>query len=66
MNKLTKLKRKDLLKIMNCKQKGMADEDFYLDAKGNIVLTAFYHEKRGYCCKKWCQHCPWRIGETIA
>jgi len=32
--------------------------DYYYDAKGCIVLTAAYHEARGYCCGHGCRHCP--------
>ena len=32
--------------------------DFYYDSEGNMVLTAAYHEDRGYCCGHGCRHCP--------
>lgn len=41
------------------KLKGFAEEDYYFDAIGTIVFTEKYHQKRGYCCKKCCKHCPW-------
>ena len=31
--------------------------DYYLEA-GILVFTAKYHQKRGYCCKNVCRHCP--------
>ncbi|MFZ4560976.1 MAG: DUF5522 domain-containing protein [Saprospiraceae bacterium] len=34
-------------------------EDYYVE-KGRYVFTRRYHEKRGYCCKSGCRHCPWR------
>ncbi|MCU0389992.1 MAG: DUF5522 domain-containing protein [Thermoflexibacter sp.] len=36
-----------------------AEEDYYYDSIGNLIFTAKYHEKRGYCCKQKCKHCPW-------
>ncbi|HRI16626.1 MAG TPA: cysteine-rich CWC family protein [Verrucomicrobiota bacterium] len=39
-------------------------DDFYLDAStGQMVFTAQYHQKRGYCCGNDCRHCPWLEGE---
>jgi hypothetical protein len=37
--------------------------DYYINADGNIVFTANYHLKRGYCCKNKCLHCPWDYGK---
>lgn len=34
--------------------------DFYVDSQtGLIILTANYHEKRGYCCGNGCKECPY-------
>jgi hypothetical protein len=33
-------------------------EDFYIE-DGNLVFTAAYHSKRGYCCGSGCRHCPY-------
>jgi len=33
--------------------------DYTLDEYGNLVFTATYHLKRGYCCK----NCPWKYGQ---
>lgn len=33
-------------------------EDFYPDEHGNVVFTAAYHRKRGFCCDNGCRHCP--------
>ncbi|MFN4286658.1 MAG: DUF5522 domain-containing protein [Lacibacter sp.] len=33
--------------------------DFYYDPNGNVVLTAAYHLKKGYCCGYGCRHCPY-------
>ncbi|GEM_PF-907338 len=32
--------------------------DYYME-NGLFVLTAHYLEKRGYCCKNDCRHCPY-------
>lgn len=34
-------------------------EDFYFNEQGLMVFTALYHQKRGYCCKSGCRHCPY-------
>jgi hypothetical protein len=33
-------------------------EDYYFDGP-NLVFTATYHLKRGYCCGSGCRHCPY-------
>lgn len=40
-------------------------EDFYFEGP-NMVFTAAYHRKRGYCCDSGCRHCPYRPAETGA
>lgn len=35
-----------------------AEQDYYLDESGNLVMTRAYHLKRGYCCGAGCRHCP--------
>jgi hypothetical protein len=30
----------------------------YFNAEGNLVMTANYLLKRGYCCGNGCHHCP--------
>jgi hypothetical protein len=32
--------------------------DYYME-DGRFVLTAFFLEQRGYCCKNGCRHCPY-------
>ena len=32
--------------------------DFYYE-NGLMVLTAIYLQKRGYCCRSGCRHCPY-------
>jgi len=38
-------------------------EDFYFEG-ANIVFTATYHRKRGYCCGSDCRHCPYKSAEA--
>ncbi|HXR84860.1 MAG TPA: DUF5522 domain-containing protein [Hanamia sp.] len=33
--------------------------DFYFNESGLMVFTKEYHLKRGYCCGKGCQNCPY-------
>jgi hypothetical protein len=33
-------------------------KDYYIE-NGFYVFTAAYHQKRGYCCKSGCRHCPY-------
>lgn len=33
--------------------------DFYTDEEGNVVFTREFLEKRGFCCKNGCRHCPY-------
>jgi hypothetical protein len=35
----------------------LAPGDFYYEGS-NLVFTAAYHRKRGYCCNSGCRHCP--------
>ena len=39
-------------------QKFIEGKDYYFD-KGLMVLTAYFLEKRGYCCGNGCRHCPY-------
>jgi hypothetical protein len=32
--------------------------DFYWE-NGKMVMTEFYHKKRGSCCGSGCLHCPY-------
>lgn len=41
------------------KYKGLDEEDFYYTKEGFLVFTEKYHQKRGYCCKSGCRHCPY-------
>lgn len=34
-------------------------EDYYINDESNVVFTASYHLKRGYCCSNGCLHCPY-------
>jgi hypothetical protein len=37
--------------------------DYYINEDGNVVFTAEYHLKRGFCCKNKCLNCPWDHGK---
>ena len=37
--------------------------EYYYFEKGNVVFTAAYHRKRGYCCGSGCRHCPFKQKE---
>ncbi|NMM50038.1 DUF5522 domain-containing protein [Marinigracilibium pacificum] len=32
--------------------------DFYYE-NGLMVLTEYFHVKKGYCCENGCRHCPY-------
>jgi len=36
--------------------------DFYIE-NGLYVFTEQYHQKRGYCCKSGCRHCPYGFND---
>jgi hypothetical protein len=38
-------------------------EDYYYEGP-NMVFTAAYHLKRGYCCGSGCRHCPYESAES--
>lgn len=40
-------------------QPALAPEDYYMEGQ-NIVFTAAFHLKRGYCCGSGCRHCPYK------
>jgi len=33
--------------------------DYYINEKGLYVFTEVYLNKRGYCCRNCCKHCPY-------
>ena len=35
--------------------------DYYLEG-GNMVFTADFLRRRGYCCESGCRHCPYGFG----
>ncbi len=37
--------------------------DFYMEGP-YLVFTEVYHQKRGFCCKSGCRHCPYRKKKT--
>ena len=38
--------------------------DYYIE-NGLYVFTAHYLEKRGYCCKNACRHCPYGFEKLL-
>jgi hypothetical protein len=38
--------------------------DYYVE-NGFWVFTAYYHQKRGYCCQNGCRHCPYGFKKRI-
>jgi hypothetical protein len=38
--------------------------DYYFEGP-NMVFTAAYHLKRGYCCGNGCRHCPYGFANVI-
>ncbi|MFT3678323.1 MAG: DUF5522 domain-containing protein [Chitinophagaceae bacterium] len=32
---------------------------YYINEQGLVVLTARFHQERGYCCGNGCKHCPY-------
>lgn len=44
---------------MTCETlKPIEGEDFYREG-ADVVFTAAYHLRRGYCCESGCRHCPY-------
>ena len=41
----------------------LESEDYYMEGP-NLVFTAAYHLKRGYCCDSGCRHCPYHDPKT--
>jgi hypothetical protein len=46
-------------------QASLQPEDYYLDGP-NLVFTAAWHLKRGFCCKSGCRHCPYGLAAAGA
>jgi hypothetical protein len=43
----------------------LSPEDYYFDGQ-DLVFTAAYLLKRGYCCGSGCRHCPYGAVEAAA
>ena len=41
------------------------DLDYIINSDGNMVFTAHYHKKRGYCCQSGCLNCPYGYGDIV-
>jgi hypothetical protein len=39
--------------------------DYYLTPEGYRCFTEIHHQKRGYCCKSGCRHCPYGFDKKI-
>jgi len=39
-------------------------KDYYIDGEGKVVFTREFLEKRGFCCKNGCRHCPYQEQKT--
>jgi len=46
------------MNLRGSKKKEITQKDYYYE-NGKLVFTAYYLEKRGYCCKNDCRHCPY-------
>jgi len=42
------------------KEQWIEGDDYYLNEKGLVTLTAKYLLERGYCCGNGCKHCPYQ------
>ncbi len=41
-------------------------QDTYIDPETGLqVLTAYYLQRRGYCCTSRCRHCPYGIHDLV-
>jgi len=38
---------------------GLKQDEYYFTDQGFLVFTKEYHQRRGYCCKSGCRHCPY-------
>lgn len=47
------LRQQSMVRELPCEE-----GDYYLDGT-QMVFTATYHLKRGYCCRNGCRHCPY-------
>ena len=37
----------------------LSENDYYIE-NGNVIYTAYFLAKRGYCCGSICRHCPYK------
>ncbi|MFZ1705703.1 MAG: DUF5522 domain-containing protein [Saprospiraceae bacterium] len=45
-------------------KKKLNKQDFYIE-NGLIIFTQHFLNKRGYCCKNGCRHCPYEFNKTV-
>lgn len=43
----------------------MAEDNFYFNEEGLLVMTRSYLERRGFCCGNGCFHCPFEYENVI-
>ena len=41
------------------------DLDYVINEDGNLVFTAHYLKKRGFCCQSGCLNCPYGYGSAV-
>ena len=41
------------------------EEDYTINSMGDLVFTAQYHLKRGFCCQSACLNCPYGFTKNI-
>ena len=54
----TGIRKNDAPKKAEVKQKMIEDIDYYIE-DGLLVMSSWFHLKRGYCCGSGCRHCPY-------
>ncbi len=50
---------------MNDQPKLIAGTDYVINSNGDLVFTAAYLLKRGYCCQSGCLNCPYAYSCTV-
>ena len=63
LSNLTPKKRKTIQNLGSVKNT-VEGIDYYINNDNLFVFTAWYHLRRGYCCKNNCLHCPYKITIT--
>lgn len=53
------IRKNEATKYVENTQKMAEGIDYYLE-NGLLVMSSWYHLKRGYCCGSGCRHCPYK------